>query len=286
MKNFWKEPLLHFLLIGFFIFGYYYYISDDAESDNAIVIDDAEYDYLLGLWKKQWQRDPNGEDIKAFLDQYLRQEVFYKEALAMNLDHNDIIVKRRLAQKMEAVSNDLNAMIKPPTDEDLHLFYQQNQDMFQLPPVYTFQQVLFLNDEKNLEEEMERIKLALTNDMDMPISKKRKLSLSNTWEKTSALDINKAFGRDFILTLDSLPLNQWVGPVPSGFGQHLVYISKKEPSKTANFNDIKLYVEKEYEYRTELQTQEQVYRDLLEKYQVKITSGNVPEAIRNSYSKS
>ncbi|SDQ98784.1 peptidylprolyl isomerase [Flagellimonas zhangzhouensis] len=286
MKNFWKEPLLHFLLIGLLIFGYYSYVNKDIAPENAIVIDDSEYDYLLGLWKKQWQREPNNDDIKAFIDQYLRQEVFYKEALAMNLDHNDIIVKRRLSQKMEAVSNDLNAMIKAPSDEDLLLFYQQNEDLFQLPPTYTFQQVLFLEDEPDLEQELKAHKLSLTQTMEIPMKRKRKLSLSNSWNGATALDINKSFGKDFTLALDSLPLDQWIGPIESGYGQHLVFISDKIQSKTADFKEIKPYVEKEYEYQTELETQEQMYRDLLDKYQVKIISEKIPEAIKNSYSKS
>ncbi|WP_375324460.1 peptidyl-prolyl cis-trans isomerase [Flagellimonas sp. GZD32] len=286
MKKFLKEPLLHFLLIGFLIFGYHSIVNEDIEPENTIIIDDAEYDYLLGLWKKQWQREPNNDDIKAFLDQYLRQEVFYKEALTMNLDHNDIIVKRRLSQKMEAVSNDLNAMIKAPTEEGLLLFYEENKDLFKLPPTYTFQQVLFLEDETNLEENLQIHKSILTQKKEIPSERKRKLSLANSWEQVTALELNKTFGRDFVLSLDSLTMNHWVGPIASGYGQHLVYISDKETSKVADFNEIRPYVEKEYEYQTELETQEQVYRNLLDKYQVEITSGNVPGEIKNSYSKS
>ena len=282
MKKFLKEPLVHFMLLGAFIFGYYYLTNDAEESESAIVIDDAEYDYLLSLWKNQWPREPNEDDIKAFLDQYLRQEVFYKEALALNLDHNDIIVKRRLAQKMEAVSNDLNAMIKPPTDDDLRAFYASNQDLFQLPPSYTFQQVLFLNNEPNLSAQVENSKNALNSGAEIPAMRKLKLSLSNQWEDSSPAEISKAFSVDFALALDSLLMNQWVGPVASGFGQHLVFISRKDSAKSADFEDIKPYVLKEYEYQTELETQEQIYRELLEKFGVKITSEKVPNSVKES----
>ncbi|MFD1316454.1 peptidyl-prolyl cis-trans isomerase [Namhaeicola litoreus] len=283
MKKFLKEPLLHFMLLGAMIFGYYYLTNEAEESEAAIVIDDAEYDYLLSLWKNQWQREPNEDDIKAFLDQYIRQEVFYKEALALSLDHNDIIVKRRLAQKMEAVSNDLNAMIKPPTEGDLHAFYLANQALFQLPPSFTFQQVLFLNNEQNLAEQLAISKNALNNGGEIPANRKQKLSLPNLWENSSPAEINNAFGGDFAQALDSLPITQWVGPVLSGFGQHLVYISKKDSSKMANFEDVKPYVLNEYEYQSELETQEQVYLELLDKYGLKITSGKVPNSVKDSY---
>lgn len=283
MIKFLKEPLVHFLCLGFLIFGYYYFVNDESEPENAIVIDDAEYDYLLAMWKKQWQREPNETDIKAFLDQYLRQEVFYKEALALNLDHNDLIVKRRLAQKMEAVSNDLNAMMKPPTDTDLKAFYDQNKKLFALPPSYSFRQVLFTTNEPNWQQQFEQTKLELNNNKDIPKSRQLKLSLANTWENRDLNDIDKAFGSEFASALHNQPLNQWVGPIASGFGQHLVFISAKKEGEIAHFETAKPFVKKEYEYQTELETQEQVYHDLLEKYPVKITSGKVPESIKKSY---
>jgi len=283
MKKFWKEPLVHFMLLGALIFGYYYLTNDSEDTETAIVIDDAEYDYLLSLWKNQWQREPNEDDIKAFLDQYLRQEVYYKEALAMNLDHNDIIVKRRLAQKMEAVSNDLNFLIKPPTDEELKSFFTSNPDLFLLPPRFTFQQVLFLSNEQNLSDQLEINKNALNAGAGIPDSRKLMLSLSNKWEESSVAEISKAFGDDFALALDNLPTDQWVGPVTSGFGQHLVFISRKDSVETADFEDVKPYVLNEYEYQSELETQEQIFNELLDKYGVKIISDKVPNSVKESF---
>ncbi|MFC3879574.1 peptidyl-prolyl cis-trans isomerase [Algoriphagus namhaensis] len=283
MKKFFKEPLVHFMLLGALIFGYYYLTNDTEDPEAAIVIDDAEYDYLLSLWKNQWQREPNEDEIKAFLDHYLRQEVYYKEALALNLDHNDVIVKRRLAQKMEAVSNDLNFMINPPTDEELKSFFASNPDLFQLPPSFTFQQVLFLSSEPNLSEQLESSKKALNAGDEIPDSRKLKLSLPNQWNNNTLGEISKAFGDDFALALDGLPTNQWAGPVTSGFGQHLVFISRKDSGEMADFEEIKPYVLNEFEYQSELETQEQIYRELLEKYGVKITSEKVPQRVKESY---
>lgn len=283
MRKFLKEPLVHFLFLGGLIFGYYSLVNSESESENTIVIDDAEYDYLLSLWKNQWKRDPNEEDIKAFIDQYLRQEVFYKEALALGLDHNDIIVKRRLAQKMEAVSNDLNAMLKPPTSADLKDFYMANDSLFRLPTSYTFQQVLFTNQEPNWQQDLVTTHTALIEGKGIPTSRVLKLSISNDWKDIPINEINQSFGGEFASKLDSLPLNQWVGPISSGFGKHLVFISEKNDSQLADFERIKSYVEKEFEYQTELEMQEQVFHDLLEKYPVKITSDKIPERIKKSY---
>jgi hypothetical protein len=282
MKRLIKEPLVHFLLLGFLIFGYYYWIKKDTASEDTILINDAEYNYLLSTWKKQWQQDPNEEEIKAFLDQYLRQEVFYKEALNIGLDHNDIIIKRRLAQKMEAVSNDMSAMVKPPTDEELKAFYEENKDLFQLPEVYSFQQILFLDDEPGVDQEIQKVKAALEKGEGIPSSRRTKLALKNSWGNAYANDIHNAFGDDFTNALEQAKLNQWI-ILPSGFGKHLVYISSKDDAGLAHFDEIKSYVKKEFEYRTEVETQEQVYQDLLKKYQVEITASNVPENIVKSF---
>lgn len=285
MRDLLKEPLLHFVIIGFLIFGLYSVVNEESGQENIIVIDDAEYDYLLGLWKNQWQREPNEDDIRAFIDQYLRQEVFYKEALAMNLDHNDLIVKRRLSQKMEAVSNDLNAMVKSPTEKDLQKFYEANKSLFLEPQKFTFRQVLFLNEENNLEQEIEKSREILGKTSVIPAPRRTKLSLPNDWEDISISEVQKAFGNDFANALNSAPLNKWVGPIASGFGQHLVFISFKGETYIPDYNEIKPYIQKEYEYQTELETQEQVYLDLLEKYEVKITSESVPQKIKKSYSR-
>lgn len=284
MKNILKEPLVHFLLLGFLIFGYYSFKNQETTpEENNIIIDNTEYDYLLSLWKNQWQREPNEQEIKAFLDQYLRQEIFYKEALIMNLDHNDLIVKRRLAQKMEAVSNDLNTLIQPPTDDELKAFFNNNKERFKLPPAYSFQQVLFLNDEDHLENTIANTKISLNHGEVIPSARKSKLSIPNTWTNSEASEIYKTFGEYFTNILDSIPENQWVGPIPSGFGQHLVYLSKKELTQVANFKDIKPYVKKEYEYQTELDMQNKVFEDLMKKYQIKLTSDKIPVSVKKSY---
>ncbi|WP_133557142.1 peptidyl-prolyl cis-trans isomerase [Algoriphagus boseongensis] len=278
MKKLLKEPLIHFLILGCLIFAYSSWKNKAEESDNVILIDQEEYDYLLSTWKKQWNREPNTDEIEAFLDQYLRQEVFYKEALEMNLDHNDLIIKRRLAQKMEAVSNDLSAMIAPATEDELRAFYNENKKLFSLEPSFSFRQVLFL------ENETSQLHASLKNFNEktaFPGQLVNRLSISNSWENAFLNEIDNAFGGDFAKSIESLPLNQWVGPISSGFGNHLVFISKKNPERIAEFEEVKALIQKEFEFRTELETQEKVYQELLKKYEIKITTKSIPQEIIN-----
>ena len=116
MKNFLKEPLVHFLMIGVALF-FLYSIVGTNEIDNKIIINQYDLNEIVAKWNLQWQRDPTPQELKGLLDNYIKEEIYYREALAMNLDHNDEIIRRRLAQKMKFLSQDL-AESSDPTDND------------------------------------------------------------------------------------------------------------------------------------------------------------------------
>ena len=107
MNKLLKEPLIHFLLIGLAIFILYGIVGESENDDNTIVFDSYDLNNVLSKWEKQWKRPPTKEELRNTIEQNLRQELFYQEALKMNLDHNDEIIKRRLSQKMQFLSNDL-----------------------------------------------------------------------------------------------------------------------------------------------------------------------------------
>jgi PPIC-type PPIASE domain len=280
-----REPFVHFLALGAVIFGAYAWLDGEPEtqnSENRIVIDQGELDHLTGLWKLQWKRDPAPSDVAAIIDRHLRQEIFYREALKMNLDHNDEIIKKRLAQKMEAIADDLSTLMRPPTDEQLRDYYESRTDFFKLPKAYAFKQVLFLPGEA---KGMEATLVSMRRGADVPRDRMNKLSVPVEWSLTSVEDIDNAFGGGFSEALDDLPVGEWSGPVQSGYGSHLVFIKRKDESRVPDFEKVRDYVAREYEYRSVLETQDQVYRKLLDKYEVSITAEDVPAEIRAEFAK-
>jgi PPIC-type PPIASE domain len=280
-----KEPFVHFLVLGALIFGAYAWLDREPaapNSDNRIVIDQGELDHLKGLWKLQWKRDPAPSDVAAIIDRHLREEVFYREALKMNLDRNDGIIKKRLAQKMEAIADDLSTLMRPPTDDQLREYYESRTDFFKLPKAYAFKQVLFLPGEAR---GMDATLISMRSGAEVPRDRINKLSIPVEWSLTSVGDIDNAFGGEFSKALDDLPVGQWSGPVQSGYGSHLVLIEQKEESRVPDFDEVRDYVAREYEYQTVLGTQDQVYKELLGKYQVSITAKDVPDEIRNEFAK-
>ena len=128
MKNLIREPLFHFLFFGGLLFGLYAWVSDPDEDGQTIIISDYDMENLIASWEMQWKRLPTDDELKRLVEQNIKQEIFYQEALKMNLDHNDEIIKRRLAQKMQFLSNDL-AKLRQPTEEEIQAFYQTHKDM-------------------------------------------------------------------------------------------------------------------------------------------------------------
>jgi hypothetical protein len=280
-----RAPLLHFVVLGALIFAAYHWLDSGRTAGNGehrIVIDQAELDHLKNLWKLQWKRDPAPSDVAAIVNRHIRQEVFYREALKMKLDHNDGIIRKRLAQKMEAVANDLSTLMRPPTDEQLREYLRSRVDFFRLPKAYAFKQILFLPDER---DGVEPTLASMRQGGAIPKDRLNKLSVPAQWSLTSVDRLDNAFGREFADSLDELPVGEWSGPVRSGYGWHLVFVERKEEARVPDFEEIREYVAREYEYRTALETQDLVFRELLEKYEVDITAGDVPANIKAEFAR-
>ncbi len=284
IKKIISEPLVHFVVLGALLFSAWSWVNPSTEesSDDIIVIDQRRLDHLETLWKAQWKRDPAPEDVAAIIDRHLRQEVFYREALNMGLDQDDDIIRTRLAQKMEAVASDLSMLMKPPTEADLREFYSQRNDLFTLPNAFAFEQVLYLPQEAE-DAELKTMLDGLNSGDQIPESRINKLSVSNYWQLTSANALSNSFGGSFSNSLDQLPVGQWVGPVRSGLGLHLVKVTENKPSQLAPYEDIKEYVEQQYQYYAVIDAQKNMFQELLNKYQVQISANNVPETVMQEY---
>ncbi|HHC6670902.1 TPA: peptidylprolyl isomerase [Vibrio parahaemolyticus] len=118
---------------------------------------------------------------------------------------------------------------------------------------------------------------------ELPADRLNKLSVSSDWELTSVQVINNSFGSDFSETLAQVPIGEWAGAVRSGLGFHLVRVRENEPAHLAPFGEIKEYVAQQYEYYAVLEAQKEIYKELLDRYQVQITANNVPEQVMQEY---
>lgn len=256
MKKLVKEPLVHFLLIGATLFLVYYF-SKNRITQDEIVVDKYVIQDLSSKWKLQWKREPTSAELTKLIGLYINQEVLYKEALAMNLDHNDEIIKRRLAKKMEFISDDLAESLQP-SKEQLRAYYEDNEEDYKKPPIYTFTQLFFKS----------HAAAALAYEKDRPQEYSDKLSIPMDYVKTGALKISIDFGNAFTASLDTLQSNIWEGPVKSGYGYHLVFIREKQKSGFYAFEDVLDDVTMDYNYKASNDFKEELTSSLLKKYKV------------------
>jgi len=228
MKKWLKEPLLHFLIIGALIFVLFSVVNkeEDIVSGNKIVVSAADIERLSNNWSKRWNRLPTDTELQGLVESYIREEVYYREALALGLDQNDTILRRRLMQKMEFLSNDL-AELNQPDDTELNKYFLDNQDKYILPARVSFTHIYFsldkrgsraFEDAKNVLSELNAMRAPERGDSFM---------LQYDFAQEAPFEVERLFGKVFAEKLLTLEKDVWQGPIESGYGLHLVRISEK-----------------------------------------------------------
>lgn len=270
MRKLIKEPLIHFLVIGAGLF-LLYSVNNNTASKNEIIIDQFVVNDLSEKWDMQWHRQPTSNELKKLVELYINQEVLYREALAMNLDHNDEIIKRRLAKKMEFISDELAETLQP-SEEILERYYRTNKSDYSKPPVYSFTQVFF--DSKNRKSASSDASAALTNNN--PIALGDALSLPNKYENVDGLKVAIDFGTRFAQALDTLQLSKWLGPIRSGYGIHIVFIENKESAGVYGYDEVKEKVNADYNFFASNDFQKELTKTLLKNYDVIFELENSP----------
>jgi len=271
MKKILKEPFFHFIVIGIALFLLYGLVNEKKDSQNTIIINDFDVSSLISKWEMQWKRPPTEKELQNLIDVNIKQEVFYQEALKMNLDHNDEIIKRRLAQKMQFLSNDIAALTEP-TNDVLKSYYEKNSDKYLTPVIYSLYQITFSPDKrednyKDADVQLKQFPDATFNEMK---NKGDILPFSYYFEDINANELGLQLGSKFPSTLEDQKLNKWVGPIPSGFGYHLVYITNKTEPQLPDFDLIKKDILRDYEYDNQKEINELIYIELKKKYDIQI----------------
>jgi len=270
MKKLLKEPLLHFMLLGFLLFALYSIVNKQNDSENVIMIDNYDMNNIIASWEMQWKRLPTDEELKSLIDQNIKQEIFYQEALKMKLDHNDEIIKRRLAQKMQFLSNDL-ATINEPTDEELKKFYDAHIEDYLTPYVYSFYQIIYSQDNRkdpknDAEQLLSKYNNATFEEMK---TKGDALPFPYYFENTDANEINRQLGMQFSKALETTTTNSWIGPISSGFGYHLVYLVEKKEPQIPDFKSVKKDLLRDLEFENQKNLNEQILNELKKNYIIK-----------------
>jgi len=271
-----REPLLHFMVIGAAIYLLYGVFAEPAleETDKTIVVSAGEIEWMQTSWHKRWNRPPTDKEMYGLIQQYIKETVLYREALTMGLNQHDQVIRRRLAQKLEFLAKDLVAMT-PPTEEELQAYFAEHQDRYQEPARYTFTQV-FIDPDKHGDATLayaEKTKATLIAQGDAIENAGElgdDLMLQNYYPEKDSIEIQKNFGSGFTESLLELSPGQWHGPVLSGYGVHLVYVSNISEPPAPVFAEVSERVTEDWKTEKGEELNEQFYANLRDRYTIVI----------------
>jgi parvulin-like peptidyl-prolyl isomerase len=274
MRRLLREPLLHFLLIGAGLFLLYGLLNrGQSDAPREIVISEARVEALAENFATVWMRPPTAVELKGLIDDYVAEEVYYREAVAMGLDQDDTVIRRRLRQKMEFISEDVAAATEP-TDAQLQAYLEQHADKFALPATLTFQQV-YLSAERRGEAvraDAEKLlaELQAGRGPADPAEAGDATLLPATMEAASPQVIANTFGEEFARQIDEAPVGQWSGPIESGFGLHLVKVDERVAGSAPTLVEIRPIVLREWQSEQRRAQNKSFLDTLRSKYEVRV----------------
>lgn len=268
MKRFLAEPLLHFLLIGAGLFVLFGLVNREerSDTDSTIVVTSGRIEQLSSLFVKTWQRPPKEEELKGLIDDFVLEEIYYRQAKEMGIDRDDTIIRRRLRQKMEFLTDDVASYLEA-SDEELAAYLEENADRFRRDSTYSFRQV-FINPEKHagaLDEYIAAQMHALEAGNEVVGDSGL---LPARFDNAATRMVDSSLGLGFSEQLDELDTGRWIGPIESGMGLHLVYLESRVPGSLPPIDEIRSVVEREWANGKRLEMRQRLNEKLRKDYRI------------------
>jgi hypothetical protein len=284
MRKWHREPLLHFLLAGVLIFAAHAWLgrSRDEAAPSAIDVNEGTVQRLREQWELQWKYPPGEQELRGLVQDHIREEVLYREGIALGLDRDDTIIRRRLAQKMEFLTQDL-AALGPPDEAALAKYYEENVARYMEPARLTFSQIYFSREKRGADAET-AARAALADLARRPEAEEEMgdpTLLPGEIHGASTIEVDAQFGPDFAAALGKLPLGEWQGPVPSSYGCHLVRVTEQVKGREIGLAAAREAVLRDIQEARRQETN----RDLLERLRGRYRITVDEEAIRKASAK-
>ncbi|HXW07804.1 MAG TPA: peptidylprolyl isomerase [Vicinamibacterales bacterium] len=242
MSTSWlREPLVHFLAIGALLFVIFEWRGAGPAS-RRIVITPGQVEAMAAGFARTWQREPTEEELKGLIDEYVREEIATREAIAAGLDRDDTVVRRRLRQKWEFITED-SGDTSPPSDAELQAWLDAHGDRYREETEIAFAQRMPGGETRLLPQDVQR---------------------------TSRGDVARMFGDEFAAALLRIEPGRWTGPIRSGYGLHEVYVKERHEGRMPALEDVRPQVERDVMTARRQQQLQAAYEALLKRYQVVI----------------
>ena len=276
IKSFLKEPLLHFLLIGTALFVLFDMRS--GSSTPAVGLPDppslqvtvTQHDIrqMTGLFEKTWQRAPTDTETQHLIETFIRDEIYYREALAAGLDRDDSLIRQRMRLKMEYLFEDIAAQVQP-TDQQLQDFLNQQAESYRRDPKIGFRQVFVNSDRRGATAKADAL-LILTqlNQGIDPDTVGDSFLLGAQFHPTDLWEIKGQFGEPFAAALFELLPGRWHGPIQSAFGLHLVRVETRIEAQLPDLDAVREVVQRDWAVVNQQKLKDEAYARVRERYHV------------------
>lgn len=282
LKRLLHEPLLHFTLAAVVIFVAYGLLAPSGQrATDDIVVTAPKIEQLAAVFAKTWQRPPSPDELKGLIDAYVKEEIDVREALALGLDQGDTVIRRRLQQKIQFMT-DAGADAVAPTDADLQAYLDAHPEKFETAPQAAFEQI-FLNPTQRgeaIDTDAAVILAKLEADPALEAATLGDASLLPAdMPPTDIASIGNTFGPEFAAAVSAAPAGRWIGPVQSSFGLHLVRVSEQRPGRLPALGDVRDVVLREWTNDRRDAFEKERLEALLKRYRVVIeapTAGATP----------
>jgi hypothetical protein len=273
MRRLLREPLLQFLVLGAMLFAAYHLVGrQDVEAPEKIVVSSSRIANLADGFARTWRRPPSEQELQGLIEDYIRDEVFYRAGRAAGLDRDDVVIRRRVRQKMEFLAEEVSA--PQPTEAQLADFLASNPERFRKEDRLTFQQ-LYLNPSRRagaIDRDIEHISAVLARE-DTAIDTAGlgdPFLLGDEFRDVSLRDTTNSFGDGFARKVFTAEQGRWLGPIASSFGQHFVFVTERTRGSVPPLDAIRPAVARQWAEARRIETEQKLYRTLRDRYEISV----------------
>jgi hypothetical protein len=276
-----REPLLQFLVLGAMLFALHGLVGKrSAEAPEKIVVSASRVANLGDGFVRTWRRSPSEQELQGLVEDYIRDEVFYREGRAAGLDRDDVIIRRRVRQKMEFLADDTS--LPEPSDEQLAAYLASNPERFRTEDQLTFRQV-FLSATRRanaIESDSKQVGsvLARADGAVDAMALGDPFLLGEEFRGVSPSKMTSIFGEDFSKQIATMETGRWRGPISSGFGQHFVFISERISGNLPPLDDVRPAVHREWANARRLEAEQKLYALLRNRYEIVVEAPSAKAA--------
>ncbi|MGZ6023261.1 MAG: peptidylprolyl isomerase [Rhizomicrobium sp.] len=276
-----REPLLQFLALGTVLFALHGLVGKrSAEAPEKIVVSASRIAKLGDGFARTWRRPPSEQELQGLIEDYIRDEVFYREGRAAGLDRDDVIIRRRVRQKMEFLAEDMS--VPEPSDEQLAAYLASNPARFRAEDQITFHQV-FLSATRRantIESDSKQVEsiLARTDGAVDATALGDSFLLGEEFRGVSPSQLTSMFGEDFAVQIFAMETGRWQGPISSGFGRHFVFISERASGSLPPLDAVRPAVHRELANAQRLEAERKLYASLRERYEIVVEAPSAKAA--------